>query len=156
MFVETLVQKTYQITSQRGARTLTPSHMWASLGPILLNFVEQWRSQKFFLLCNLLKLTITYSGDLKSGLVWIWNGQKEVGLQMVWISNGIWSPEAKPFEIRTKWPPFCQKPFEIQTNISGFWMTIAKDQPFENWTIWNPTFNKSGFWMVRFPDPHCN
>ena len=30
-----------------------------------------------------------YGGDLKSGLVWIFNGQKEVGLQMVWISNGM-------------------------------------------------------------------
>ena len=40
-----------------------------------------------------------YSGDLKSVLVWISNGQKEVGLQMVWISNGIWNPEAQPFEI---------------------------------------------------------
>ena len=31
----------------------------------------------------------TTSGDLKSGLAWISNGQKEVGLQMVWIPNGI-------------------------------------------------------------------
>ena len=30
-----------------------------------------------------------YSGDLESGLVWILNGQKEVGLEMIWISNGI-------------------------------------------------------------------
>ena len=30
-----------------------------------------------------------YLGDLKSGLDWILNGQKEVGLQMVWISNEI-------------------------------------------------------------------
>ena len=29
-----------------------------------------------------------YSGDLKLGLVWIFNVQKEVGLQMVWISMG--------------------------------------------------------------------
>ena len=28
------------------------------------------------------------SGDLKSGLVWILNGQKEVGLQNVYILNG--------------------------------------------------------------------
>ena len=32
---------------------------------------------------------ISYSGDLKSDLVWISNGTKQVGLQMVWISNGI-------------------------------------------------------------------
>ena len=30
-----------------------------------------------------------YSEDLKSGLVWISNGQKEVGLQIVRIYNGI-------------------------------------------------------------------
>ena len=28
-------------------------------------------------------------GDLKSGLVWIFNGPKEVGMQMVQILNGI-------------------------------------------------------------------
>ena len=39
--------------------------------------------------------------DLKSELVWILNGQKEVGLQMVPILNGIWKPEAQPFEIQT-------------------------------------------------------
>ena len=30
-----------------------------------------------------------YSGDMKFGHLWIWNRQKEVGLQMVHISNGI-------------------------------------------------------------------
>ena len=30
-----------------------------------------------------------YSGDLKSGRVWILNGPKKVGLQMFQISNGI-------------------------------------------------------------------
>ena len=34
-------------------------------------------------------VVILYNGDLKSGLVWIVNHQKEVGSQMVWISNGI-------------------------------------------------------------------
>ena len=29
------------------------------------------------------------SGDLRSGHVNVSNGQKEVGFQMVWISNGI-------------------------------------------------------------------
>ena len=33
-----------------------------------------------------------YGGDLKSRLVWILNGQKEVDLQMVQILNGIWIP----------------------------------------------------------------
>ena len=32
---------------------------------------------------------IEFSRDMKSGRIQILNGQKEVGLQMVWISNGI-------------------------------------------------------------------
>ena len=28
-------------------------------------------------------------------------GPTQVGLQMVWIMNGIWNPEAQPFEIQT-------------------------------------------------------
>ena len=50
---------------------------------------------------RLLVMEISYSGDLKSDLVWILNGSKQVGLQMVWISNGISNPEAQPFEIQT-------------------------------------------------------
>ena len=46
-------------------------------------------------------IVTVYSGDLKCELVCILNGQKEVGLQMVWISNGIRNPEAQPFEILT-------------------------------------------------------
>ena len=44
---------------------------------------------------------VRYSWDLKSGLVGISNGRKEVRLQMVWILNGIRYPEAQPFEIRS-------------------------------------------------------
>ena len=39
--------------------------------------------------CTTACAAVNYSGDLKSRLVWILNGQKEVGLQMVRISNGI-------------------------------------------------------------------
>ena len=35
---------------------------------------------------------MVYSEDLKSWLVWISKDQKEVGLEMVGISNGIWKP----------------------------------------------------------------
>ena len=48
-----------------------------------------------------------YSGDLKSGLVGILNGQREVGLQMVWILNRIWNPEAWPFRIWTSGRHLC-------------------------------------------------
>ena len=63
-----------------------------------------------------------YSGDIKYGLVWISNGQKEVGLQMVQISNGIWNPETQPFEIRTNGHHLVKKPFEIRTKTIGFQM----------------------------------
>ena len=52
------------------------------------------------------QMPIEYSGDLNSRLVWILNGSKEVGLQMIQISNGIWNPEAQPFEIQTKMSEF--------------------------------------------------
>ena len=53
-----------------------------------------------------------YSGDLKSRLVWILNGQEEIGLQMVQILNGIWDPEAQPFEIQTNGCHFVKNHFE--------------------------------------------
>ena len=49
----------------------------------LLRFEGALKKLKFYL------KTFAYSGDLKSDLVWISNGPKEVGLQMVWILNGI-------------------------------------------------------------------
>ena len=61
---------------------------------------------------------------------------KEVGWQMVQISDGIWNPKSRPFEILTNGLSFCPKPFEIQTKY-GFWMvgTIAlKIGPFEIWS----------------------
>ena len=52
-------------------------------------------------------IKVNYLWFLKSGHVQILNGQKEVGLQMVRISNGIWNPEAQPLENWPKWPPSC-------------------------------------------------
>ena len=60
-----------------------------------------------------------YSGDLKFGLVWISNSRKEIGMQMVCVSNEIWYPEAQPFGILTNGlKPLghhgqSPKPFEI-------------------------------------------
>ena len=65
-----------------------------------------------FALCIFVKMEFNYSGDLKSELVWIVNGQKEFGLQMVHTWNGIWNPN--------KWPPFGQKPFEIDQKCPNF------------------------------------
>ena len=44
---------------------------------------------------------ISVQWELKSRLIWIFNGQKKVGLKIVWISNRIWNQEAQPFEIIT-------------------------------------------------------
>ena len=60
-----------------------------------------------------------YYGDLKSRLVRISNSWKEVGLQMVLISKGIWNPEAGPFEIQANGCHFVQKPFKIWTKRCG-------------------------------------
>ena len=101
-----------------------------------------------------------YSGDLKSWLVWILNGRKEVGLQMVQISNLIWNSKAQPFEIRTNGCHFIKNHLKsrqkhIDFEWSSFWMVgtiaiaIAKAQPFENWTTWHPTFKKSRFQMFQ-------
>ena len=49
---------------------------------------------------------------------WIFNCQKEFVPDFKWnLKSGsptIWNPD--------KWPLFCQKPFEIQTKMSRFWM----------------------------------
>ena len=79
------------------------------------------------------QMGVKYSGDLKSRPVRILNSLKEVGLQMVSISNGIWNPESQPFEIRTK-----MSEFQMVEAID-----IAKAGPFENWSISNPTFKTS-------------
>ena len=50
-----------------------------------------------------------YNGNLKSRLVRILNGQKEIGLQMVQIKNEIWNLEVQPFEIQTNGCHFVQK-----------------------------------------------
>ena len=116
-----------------------------------------------------------YIGDLKYRLVWISNGQKQGGLQMIWISSGFWNPEAQTFEIPTNGRHFVKNPLNFGqkctnfewsgqkcTNFewSGFWMvgTIAKARTFENQTIWNlilrkyTVLNVSGFWIS---DPNC-
>ena len=68
---------------------------------------------------DLLQVNLQYSGDLKSRLVRILNGQKEVGLQMVRILNGIWNPEAQQSE-SGQMAAILLKPFEIPTKLFGF------------------------------------
>ena len=65
--------------------------------------------------CPVFRL-VDNSGDLKSGLVWVQNGQKEVGLRMVQISKG--SEIQKPNHLDSD--TFGQKLFEIRTKSSGF------------------------------------
>ena len=98
-------------------------------------------------------------GDLKSRLVWISDSQKEAGLQVVWILNGIWNMEAQQFEIRTRGRHFFNN--WISNGPVFKWLgRRAKAQTFEDWTIWNPTFKSSDFkclWISngRISDPHC-
>ena len=57
--------------------------------------------------------------------VWISNGQKEVGLQMVWISNGIWKLE--------DWP-YC-------SYTEGAWIkNIGIPITLEYWKCWSSDF----------------
>ena len=56
---------------------------------------ELWTPSSLALWCFWIT-GIFYSRDLKSRLVWTSNGEREVGLQMIWILNGIWNPEAQP------------------------------------------------------------
>ena len=64
--------------------------------------------------CPLLYLAV---GDLKSGLAWTLFGQKGLdanGLDFEWDLK-FW----KPNHLKSgQMAPFCQKPFEVQTNIS--------------------------------------
>ena len=96
----------------------------------------------------------------KSDLVWISNGQKEVGLQMVQISNGIWNLEAQPFEICTYGRHFVKNHLKsgqkhLDFEWSSLWMVdtiaiaIAKAPPYETRTICNRTFKMSGFQMFQ-------
>ena len=57
------------------------------------------------------------SGGLKNGLVSILNGLKEMGLQTVWISNGIWNPESQPFGIQTNGRLFVQNHLKFGKNV---------------------------------------
>ena len=111
----------------------------------------------------------TYSGDLKSGLVWILNGQKEVGLQMVQISNGIWNPEAQLFEIQTNGRHFVKTFWNLDKNIQILngpvfemigTIALAKPQPFEKgsleiWPLKSLNFKCFRTSNGRISDPHC-
>ena len=68
------------------------------------------------------KRTSEYSGDLKFGIVWILNSWKEVALQMIWISNGIWNLEAQSFEIWTNGSHFVKNHLKSGQKMSRFVM----------------------------------
>ena len=111
-----------------------------------------------------------YSGDLKSGLVGFWMVKKG------WVANGpelngIWNPEAQPFEIQTNGCHFVKKHFKCgqkgpDFEWSGFQMvgTVAmatnKARPFEYQTIWITDHMKSDLQKVWISNgqisvPHC-
>ena len=110
------------------------------------------------------KMKIQWGSKLRTSLYFEW-------LKRSWVANctdfewdlksgspTIWNPG--------KWLPFCQKPFEIQTKTSGFWIfqfsngwgysyILSKSQ-----TIWKPEHLKSDLQKVKISnglnsDPHC-
>ena len=77
------------------------------------------------------------------------NGLKEVGLQIVWISNEIWTLEAWRFEIRTN-GHHSDKLFGLQTKVSVFKRSgphpdSLKTRPFKTRSSKSPDFR-----VVRF------
>ena len=98
---------------------------------------------------------------ISSGLVWILNGQKEAGLQMVRILNGIWNWKPNHF-IKNYWKSWLNC---LYFERSGFQMvgTIAiaiakpdhlKTRPFEIWPAKSLDFEWSDFrsplyWALR-------
>ena len=94
----------------------------------ITKWFNQLRDESVWNVLSLVHYSNDYSGDLKFKLVLILNGQKEAGLQMVWILNGVWNPEAQPFEIWTNGRLFVKNHLKFG----------------QKW----PNFEWSGFWMV--------
>ena len=85
---------------------------------------------------------------------------------MVWIWNGIWNPEAQPFEIWTNGCHFVKNHLKSRQKCpdfewSGFWMVgtiaaaIAKTWPFEICSLQSLNFKCLGISNGRISDPHC-
>ena len=106
-----------------------------------------WRHQ------NTKSFWIEWGSEIRPSLDY---GQKEVGLQMVWISSEIWNWEAQPFEVRTNGCHFVksnlksgQKRQDFESSSYQMVGTIAIAWLFEKQTIWNLTSKKSGFKMFQ-------
>ena len=115
------------------------------------------------------KLKILWGSEIWTSLDL--NGQKEVGLQIVQISNGIWNREAQPFEIWTNGHHFVVNhlksgPKSLDFQWSGFQMVgtiaivIAKAQPFEIGPFEIrpskiPDFKYFQISNGRISNPHC-
>ena len=78
-------------------------------------FLDHLKTKLFILILNRDRIP-NYSGDLKSGLVWISNGWKEVELQKVRILNGIWNL-AQPFKIWTNCCHFVKTIWNLYLNV---------------------------------------
>ena len=113
---------------------------------------------------------IQWRSEIQTSLNFKW--WKQVGLQMVRISNGIWNREAQPLEIRTNGCHFVKNYLKsgkslVLNGLVFEWLgqaiNIAEAGPFENWTNWNPDQLKSDLLKVRIlhgrngriSDPHC-
>ena len=69
---------------------------------------------------------------------------------MVQILNGIWKPEAQPFEIRTNGCHCVQNHLRSIQKCLDFECWMAKTGPFEIWPSKIPDFKCFRIW-----DPHC-
>ena len=143
-------------------RGILDSVFWISSLFETLQFKQKLKIEysTFVKKCN--KSCFKSSGDLKSWHVRISNGWKEVGLQMVLISNGVWNPEAQPFEILTNGHNFVKnylKPGQKCPDFGWFsfkWLgTFLKLK-----LLWKPGHLKSGLKTqilnIRISDPHCS
>ena len=107
-------------------------------------FIRRWNC--FW--ASLLRKSI-YKIDLKSGLVWILSGQKEVGLQIVWILSGIWNLEAQPYEIISTWHHFVKNHLKFGQKYPDYdWSRFLNGWDYRyghslSLTIWKPDHLKS-------------
>ena len=129
------------------------STLWCSL--------SQWERSSLLRICRQRLPTAILNVSNRTALQFFFNfvdriknGQKEVGLQTVWIWNEIWNLEAQPFEMQISGHHCAQhhlKSWHQCPDLKWFGFgTKVISWPFENQTIWILIFNKSRF--QRFSD----
>ena len=122
------------------------SHLFTQIS-LLLSFYFSRRGGN---LINQITDTVGISNPTLSGFRMV---KKRLVCKMVRISNGIWNPEAQPFENWPKWPPSCiyhLKSWLFSPDFEWSCFQMAKAP------IWKPDHLKTNFQKGRISDPHCN